>query len=382
MSLSILFVDDDSNIIGGIRRMMYSMRDEWDLYFANGGKEAIDLLDHNNIDVIISDIRMPGIDGTQLLTFVRDNYPQIVRITLSGYANDNTSIKNSRIVHQSLSKPATKESVKHAIEKAYNLRKRLNNDELLKIINGIDSLPSLPEIYLKLENEINSPNSSIEKLSKIIETDPIISAKILQLTNSAFFGLANRISNISQALNFLGIKLIQNLVLSIKLFSAIDSNGPDVEVYHKIWEHSNKTAFIAKQISTIKKISKSDIEECYLGGLLHDIGKIVLLEKSTDKKIVEQLSLAEHANEYPINLHADIGAYLLGIWGLPDSIVEAVAFHHSDEIFFSEELNVAKVVYIANLFAKNSELTSLDITENNIDELVHKIVKSQVENKN
>lgn len=322
---------------------------------------------------------MPGIDGSQLLTKVKAIYPHIVRITLSGYANDNLALRNSRIVHQSLSKPTTPETVKLTIEKAYKLRQKLNNEELLSIVNGIDDLPSLPEIYIKLEEEINSENSSIDKLSNIISTDPMITAKILQLTNSAFFGLPNRISNITQALNFLGIKLIQSLVLSIKLFRSIEPNSPYAKKYEEIWIHSNNVAFISKKIAQLNSLPKSDIEDSYLGGLLHDIGKLI---------VIEQIKLDPKSNDFDISLyeqqfsnvtHADIGAYLLGIWGLPDPIVESVAFHHSDEQIQMNEITPTQIVFIANRICNNSDISADQITNENLEEILVEYSPSKIE---
>ena len=372
MKLSILFVDDDINIISGLKRMLHQLRKEWNLSYATGGKEALEILESNKVDVIISDIRMPGIDGTQLLIKVKDLYPHIIRITLSGYANDNLALSNTRIVHQSLSKPTTPESIKLTIEKAYLLRQRLNNDELLSLINGIDELPSLPEVYLKLEEEINSSNSSIDKLSKIISTDPIITAKILQLTNSAFFGLSNRISNMTQALNYLGIKVIQNLVLSIKLFKSTDPHGANAIIYENIWNHSNKVAFIAQKFAEVCNLQKVQKEDTYLGGLLHDIGKIILLEKIKEIKIGVDLKFDEYEKQFNNITHADVGAYLLGLWGLPDPIVEAVAFHHSNIDLQNEDITPSTLVNLANRIANNSDLTVDDITKENLKEIFTK----------
>lgn len=379
MKLSVLFVDDDSNIIGGLKRMMHPMRKEWDLYYAMGGKEALDLLSNTKIDVIISDIRMPGLDGTQLLAEIKDKYPQIIRITLSGYADDNTALRNTRIVHQSLTKPTTPESIKKTIEKAHKLRKKLHCDELLSIVNGIDELPSLPEIYLELEKETNSPNSSIENLSNIISKDPIITAKILQLTNSAFFGLPNKISNITQALNFLGINLIKNLVLSIKLFKSIDPNSPNVDIYQEIWNHSNTVAGITQKISELKKLPKSIKEDAYLGGLLHDIGKLLILENFKGIDISNNIDFSEYEKQFENTTHADVGAYLLGIWGLSDTIVEAVAYHHSDETFDTTEITPTIIVYIANKISRESELTIDEITLDYINQQIMEIASLHVE---
>lgn len=375
MKLSILFVDDEANVISGLKRMLRQLRKDWQLYFAGGAKEAIEILESNKIDVIISDIRMPGIDGTQLLTKVQQSYPHIVRITLSGYANDNLALKNTKIAHQSLSKPATPESIKSTIEKTYELRKRLNNDELLSLINGMDKLPSIPEVYLNLEEEINSPNSSIDKLGKIIVKDPFITAKILQLTNSAFFGLPNRISNITQALNMLGVNTIKALVLSIELFKSHNSNSEHAKIYEDIWNHSNKVASLAQKMAQICKLSKTDIDDAYLGGLLHDIGKIILLEKTNGIKIEKDLGFDSYEQNFKNIMHADVGAYLLGLWGLPNSIVETVAFHHSNISAQNPKITPINLVNLANRISKDSEIDINDITKEKIEVLFKKYEK-------
>lgn len=370
MKLSVLFVDDDDSIINGLRRMMHPMRNKWELFYVTGGKEALDLLEKTKIDVIISDIRMPVIDGNQLLTQIKAKYPHIVRITLSGYANDSLALRNARIVHQSLSKPTTPEDVKTTIEKAYRLKQKLNNEELLSVINGIDDLPSLPEIYLKLEEEINSENSSIDKISSIISTDPMITAKILQLTNSAFFGLPNRITNIPQALNFLGIKIIQNLVLSIKLFRSIEANSPYASKYEEIWIHSNHVAFLAQRLAQLVELPKVDIEDTYLGGLLHDIGKLIILEQIEIDHSTNDFNIKKYEEQFENITHADMGAYLLGIWGLPHTIVESVAYHHVGDNFYESKITPAQIVYISNNIANRGKLTADEITEENLEEII------------
>lgn len=349
MELNILFVDNNENALSGMKRMLYSTKEEWNVFFANSRDTAIEIFEKKPIDVIISDIRMPGIDGNHFLKEVKEKYPKTIRITLSGYANDTLALKNSKIVHQSLIKPTNLQKIKNIIERTIELRETLDNEELLKLVNSLEVLPTLPEIYVKLENEINAKETSIERISKIISSDPSITAKILQLTNSAFFGLPMRISNMTQALNFLGIKLIQTLVLTIKLFKIMDSNHPSAKTYLQVWNHSNQVAIISQKIGKTKLALKSDIEYCFLGGLLHDIGKLILLNNFSAEEIGEKFSET---------IHADVGAYLLGIWGLPEPIIEAVAFHHNPSSAHMEVLSPSKIVYIANEMVSkgNSEI--------------------------
>ena len=371
MKLSILIVNDDPNLITGLKSNFSLQKRDWNLIFVGEETEAVSKLEIEKIDVIIADISLHRLDGTKLLKKVKDKYPHIIRIVLSGYANDHLALRHSRIVHQSIAKPTTPESIINTIEKANKLRNHLHDSELLSLINTIDVLPSLPEIYLKLEEEINAKSSSIEKLGNIISTDPAITTKILHLANSAFFGLPQRISNITQALNFLGINIIQNLVLTIKLFKALDTRTPNAAIYQNLWNHSNKVAFMAKQLANSVNLSKTDNEDTYLGGLLHDIGKIILLEKIEGIKIGADLSFKEYEDRFTNITHADIGAYLLGLWGIPDSIVEAVAYHHSSENISINNFSPSTLVKLANKIVHKSDLHIEDINKKKIEQLIN-----------
>lgn len=371
MKLSILIVIDDPKLIAGLKGDFPLQQKDWKLIFVSDDTGAAAILETDKIDVIIADISLHRIDGTKLLNKVKEKYPHIIRIVLSQYANDHMALRNSRVVHQSIAKPTTPKIIVNTIEKANKLRNQLQDSELLSLINTIDVLPSLPDIYLKLEEEINSKSSSIEKLGKIISTDPAITSKILHLANSAFFGLPQRISNITQALNFLGINIIQNLVLTIKLFKAMDSRTPNAAIYQSLWNHSNKVAFMAKQLASSTNLSKIDNEDTYLGGLLHDIGKIILLEKIEGIKIGTDLSFKEYENRFNNITHADIGAYLLGLWGIPDSIVEAVAYHHSSENISLNDISPTTLVKLANKIVNNSDLNVEDINKENIEQVIN-----------
>ncbi|MBI1933843.1 MAG: HDOD domain-containing protein [Ignavibacteriales bacterium] len=376
MKLTILFVDDDKNIIQGIKRTLHSFESKWNLLYAYGSAEAINILQQNTIDVIISDIRMPGLDGTELLSYVKNFYPKVMRITLSGFANEDIAVKNSRIAHQSISKPTNIENLIIILERADKLRQKLNNDELMQLVNNLDGLPSLPEIYIELENEFKAPILSIDKVSEIILKDPIISAKILQLTNSAFFGSANKIISIKQAVNFLGVKLVQNLVLTIKLFKSFDPDSPFIDYYHKIWEHSNKVANISKQISMIKNLQKHVVEEAYLAGLLHDIGKLILLEKYKNFKNIDVNKISELENNYPLNMFPEVGAYLIGLWGLPDTIIEAIAFQQTEKLLNTNDFQISKIIYIADYITKSLDIDTDNLNENLIDSVIVKLSKN------
>jgi putative nucleotidyltransferase with HDIG domain len=314
---------------------------------------------------------MPGMNGTELLKYVKQNFPKIIRITLSGYANDNLALMNTRIVHQSLTKPTTPELIKETIESAVSLKNQLSDDKLLSIVNGIEDIPSLPEVYLELEEELTSDNASLNTLSSIINRDPIITAKILQLTNSAFFGLPNRISSTREALNLLGVNIIKNLVLSIKLFKVIERDKIQSKYFEEIWHHSNKVAEFASTIAKINNLSIKNVEDCYLGGLLHDIGKLIIIDNFN--KIT--FNNEDESMESKINnpLHAPIGAYLLGLWGLPDSIVQAVLYHQSLDGNFPEIKDPSSIINFANRIAKQNKYKFEDLSSDNLLEIYKEV---------
>lgn len=378
MKANILFVDDDPNIINGLRRMLHSFKKEWNLFYAQSGKEALDTISKEQIDVIVTDLRMPGMSGAQLLHEIQERNPEIIRITLSGYSEEEMSIQSSRYAHQSLSKPASPEKIKSTIEKAFGLRKYLQNEDLIKLVNKIEKLPSLPDIYLQLEREMSSSAISLANVNKIISKDPVISAKVIQLSNSAFFGLPIRITDINRAVNYLGISIIKNLVLTIKLFKLLEGNNSNTKFYTQIWNHSNEVAENVRKICSIKGYPKSLKDDAFLAGLLHDIGKLILIDEFenyfnnvSEIMRVENTPFHEAENKLLKANHAELGAYLLGVWGLPDSVVEAVALHHDNNSTFDlANPTPALIIKIANEIALNNSVSTEEITEETIQEVL------------
>lgn len=340
MKKKILFVDDEPNLLQGLQRMLRPMRQEWEMSFAQSGAEALELLNQQKFEVIVSDMRMPGMDGVQLLTEVQRRYPHIMRIILSGHSDKEFVLKSVKTVHQYLSKPCEPETLKAVINRASSLDQWLAQESLKKLVSQITVLPSLPSLYLEIVEALNSPEVSLHKIGDIISKDIGMTAKILQLVNSAFFGLPRRISNPRQAVTLLGLDLVKTLVLSINIFQQFDQKRISTIILKDLWQHSFHTAVMAKNIAQAESQDQKIIDDAFTGGLLHDLGKPILLMNFPDqcKQIEEwkqqrQISSWEAEKEIIGTEHAIIGAYLLRLWGLPDSVVEAVAFHHS---FFPE----------------------------------------------
>ncbi len=334
------------------------MRREWDMHFAASGQEALDLMDRQAFDVMVTDMRMPGMDGPELLSRVMENHPEVIRIVLSGHSDQEMILRSVFPVHKYLSKPCPQEMLIATIQRSCALRDLLDNEQLKTVISKTGSLPSLPELYTRAVEEINSPEGSIKTVGDIVEQDPAMSAKILQLVNSSFFGLPRHISCPSEAVVLLGFDIIKAIIIGIDLFSRWDNADIAQFKIDEIYKHSLTTAAIARKMAAEENLEAQRVDCAFMAGLLLEVGKLVIAANFPEKfsRILE-VSLQEHI---PFNqaesrilgtTHAEIGAYLLGLWGLPDSIIEAVAYHNNPEYIMAEELNVPLVVFLAKRLA-------------------------------
>lgn len=362
----ILFVDDESKVLDGLRRMLRSLRHQWDMEFAEGGAQALEYLAQAPYDVVVTDMRMPGMDGSELLAEVVRLYPATVRIILSGQCDRATVLKAVGPAHQFLTKPCDSENLKATVAKACKLRDRLSNDALKQLVSRTTSVPSLPEAYWQVLAELEIPGASIQRVADIIAQDVGMSAKVLQLTCSGFFGTPQRISDPRRAASLFDLDTMRALFTTTETFcSPFDVmealHGYPLEI---VVQHSLVVAHNAKAIAESEGCEASLAEDAYLAGLLHDLGVLVFARHFPDR-YVDFLQASRH-NGTPICImesgeyratHADVGGYLLALWGLPDAIVDATAWHHTPSSFDGRSFSVLTAVHVADalsedLFAK------------------------------
>jgi len=335
MKQRILFVDDEPKVLDGIGRMLRGERREWDMEFAPGGRDALEKLALTPFDVIVTDMRMPQMDGAQLLTEVRERYPRTVRIVLTGQCDKEAFVRLAGVAHRYLNKPCDPTILKDTVKRACQLRAVLANEKLLAVVSRLESVPSRSASYQEVVKELECDNPSLSKVAAIIARDMGMTAKVWQLANSPQFGGQYHIANTEQAVALLGCDVLKALVVSLQQMSMFDAAAPKPQWIEAIWKHSLATSVLARRIAMEERCDSVVVESACVAGMLHDTGKIVcaryLLDTWNDTWELarrRQVSFVDAEQETLGSTHAEIGAYLLGLWGLPAPIVEAVAWHH------------------------------------------------------
>lgn len=335
MKKRILFVDDDPNILMGLQRGLYSMREEWDMNFVNSGDAALAILEQETVEVVVSDMRMPAMTGLDLLNTVQDRFPQTVRILLSGDSDRQSILTSMARAHQYLSKPFDVQQLRALLMQTIAQGDLLHNTTIRAYISRLTSIPSLPALYLELTEALRSGDVSPARVGEIISRDIGMTAKILQLANSAVYGIRVEVTQPEQAVLLLGLDAVQSLVLSLSVFSSLSPGVPSGCSTEKLWEHSNLTGALARAIARAEGVGLPQSGIYLSAGILHDIGKLVIA--SCDPELHRRIAVESRCNgrsQWEMEresigcTHAEIGAFLLGIWGLPSPIVEAVAWHH------------------------------------------------------
>lgn len=351
----ILFVDDDPEFLLALQGSLRIVEPNWVMNTATRGSEALQMLDQLPYDVVVSDYQMPEMDGAELLERVQKAFPQTMRFIVSGHLDKDDIIRLAVPAHQCFSKPLNLDVFRQTIRKVCGLRDLLSNDVLRRLIAQCSLLPTIPSLYIELGKELQSPHSSIDRVEAIISKDPSVTAKILQLVNSSFFGLPRRIESLGEAINYVGLQIIKALVLTVPVYSRFD--GVRVRDYSPaaIWEHCWRTGILARCIAQEERQAPAFCEEAFLAGLLHDLGKMVLIanlstlcREATALSMRSQIPMHEAEKQIFGCTHSLIAAYLLGLWGLPESIVEAVAFHNEPMESPTNQFSPLTAVHIGN----------------------------------
>lgn len=359
MSKNILFVDDELSILKSIKRLF--LKSGYNIFLANSAKEGLEIIRTSNIDVVVSDVKMPEVDGLAFLRQVKENYPGIDRIVLSGFVEMDLVLRAiiKGIAFDYITKPWSNDILVDKLDYVILMREQVNNPKIIEKLNQVEVLPKTESIYKELVDSLNN-DESIEKIISIIKRDISITTKVMQLVNSAFY-TKNKIGSLEQAVEILGIRGIKNIAYNSALNSKIDLNNVqirDLEKYNKLIVYTNN---IFKNIYELYK-NEPIPRELELIGLIPFIGKVILLNEYFDRyrEIIELLMADIHMSFWEAQLkskytdftYVELGAYFLNIWNFPISYFNIIYNFMTPHTAHD---NIKEIIAILNLSKEYAE---------------------------
>ncbi len=357
----ILFVDDERCVLDAIRRAVRPLRNEWLVDFAESGEEALALAGVEAYDVIVSDMKMPGLCGVDVLREVRKNWPATVRVILSGQADRGQILKAVPHTHQFLTKPCDSDQMVSTLRKALRLGGILGDPVVARLCSGFGALPSIPATYLAIVDELGRGDASLEEVGRIVGRDVAMSAKVLQLVNSSFFGLFTAISSPIQAVSYLGLETMRALALQIGVFAQVSGPASTLAAISRVNERSIVAASLARRIGLMMRLPAPVVDQAFTGALLSGVGYVVLAHGDGTRftELLAELesgALPPEAERRVFGTTAtSVGAYLLGLWGLPGSVIEIVADHREPPASADEAVGPLGIVHLACLLTDHGD---------------------------
>lgn len=370
----ILFVDDQEMILSLLRCIMANMKDEWDMHFAGGGEEALALIRSQHFDVVVTDYDMPAVDGGMLMEELERDYPNTVRMVFSGVPKETRELKLFKMTHRFLDKSDDLKEIKRAIMSALAVRSNISDSDLARLVARVKTLPTPSDLYMRLMKELRSRDCTVQSIGAIIEQDLAMSAKILQVVNSAFFGVSKRVQSPAHAASLLGVETIRSLVFMLNVFSEMDASMAKSFSAIDLWQHSVDVGIYARQIAEAEQLGDEVVDQCFMSGFFHDLGKLILaanLPQECDAvancpRKSEKNWLINEERKIIHSTHSEVGAYLLGLWNFPLEVIHTAAYHHEPAKCPVKTLCPLTIVHVANVLANvlTGSLTGTQIDHN------------------
>ncbi len=329
-NLRILFVDDEANILAGLKRMLHPLRQEWEMSFCDSGEKALQLLQQESFDVLVTDIRMPKVDGSRVLFESFLYHPETMRCVLSGYAERGQTLKVTGTAHQFISKPCTQESIVRMVRMAEQLKQRLPNIEIRQAVSRLSAVPCRPSVLRLLHEELGLEQPSPDRVANLIASDVGMSAKLIQLVASSFFGRSTQVYSPGEAITLLGVDLVANLLLEIGIFTPFLGEDSMLDI-DELCIGSMEDAVRARSSVERSGGSARSANVAYLSQYMKHIGSIVLAHQLPE--VFRRMQTRCREGGIPVEdaereafgaTAAAVGGYLLAIWGFPQEVVDAV----------------------------------------------------------
>ncbi len=354
----IVIIDKNPEEIESIKKLVKEIDPNYKIYADIDLDKVIENSKSNKPDIVIAKKGLKLPDGNDILKYYHNNYDNVIRVLITERNDFSAVAEGSVYAHNIIAKPLNKAKINKILTSKSKLSFFLQDEHLKSVINKISFLPTLPKVYEKLEKELANENISMNRICGIISSDVSLTAKVLQIVNSSFFGIRQRVTDLMAAVNYLGKNIIKSLVLYHEIFTQFKIDKKFNDYFENMWIHSNKVGRYAEELiyeySTNKEYEM--IENAYIAGLLHDIGKLVLFNLGDYPQkvfnLMEKKGIRFSAAEEEIYgaSHSEVGAYFLTLWGLPENIIEAVYLHNKyDKAKFDEHFDIPSAIFIANI---------------------------------
>ena len=355
----VLVVEDDANVTSVLRSVLHENHLNWDVRFVSNGEDALELMEHRSFDVIVTQAQLHGITGAELLSIVRFQAPMATRILMADVNAADALAAGAVQAHRVLLNPVNPRVLAEVIDRTHMLQQNLQDPELQAMISGIDFLPRPTEAVRTLNELISRPGVSALQVARTIERDPSMTAKLLSVINSAYYGLSHQVVEVSEAVAYLGLDVVRNLCISNELMRSLEGESTYTQsAVTAINEHSLTVAHVARELLSDRRAASN----AYIAALLCDVGLLVLANDQPEKLLALQVHLMR--SNLPITEvemevfgvhHAHLGAAILELWGLPENIIEAVSSHHDAHLLPGSCLDIAHAVHIAECLVSSRQ---------------------------
>lgn len=311
---------------------------------------AMMLCERGAFDVVVLDTRLPNFGTSDMFTYFYRQYPQTIRLAFvpEGHREE---VHREALAYQSVVRTAGVDEISAMIERAAELHERLSDPKLQQMLKRVEVLPSPPHIVSRLNAALNRHNASINEVSEIISQDIAIPARLLQVVNSAYFSLARTMTNVREAVAYLGFDAVRNLIVTLEMFREMGhpTSPAFVDQVERLQMHSADVANLTRDFIS----DRQQAHDAFVGSLIHDVGHLVMASYFEGEYVELQdavsggASLAETERNMFGVTHGDLGAQLMCQWGLPYRLIDSVAFHHDAPRFASTGIDPVHGVFIA-----------------------------------
>jgi HD-like signal output (HDOD) protein len=355
MSKRILFLATDPAGSESIRTDLTAIEAGWETFVVGTFDEAVTAIEARLADVIVADHHVTDASGAKLLNWAAEHLPKAPRLIMAEASEREQVLRLVVAPHHFLPKPIAPDILRGTIQSALLLDRAMPSEVLLTLASRIKVFPPLPSLYFRVLNELKSPDFSAQTVGEIVAKDLAMTTRLLQVINSGFYSLPRRITDLTEAVNLLGQESVKSLIIGIHLFLQHEHIKPLYFSISQLWRHSTAVAHGARMIVQMETGDPERADEAYTAGLLHDIGKLVLANNfEAQYNKVQKSARASgqplwvvETEEFGVS-HGELGAFILGRWGMPVALLEATALHHQPGRLGTQEFSALTAVHIAN----------------------------------